>query len=125
VRALRWRSYDRDCDLTHSARPLGVPVSAFMGCLAYQLQPVNMEDGMLAHLTVWRLESEVNKYQIATRTHGTGFDVHIVTSEGVRHTILGFVTEPEAQAWIAQDQRLSHAADLADPFGVRGDLRSQ
>jgi hypothetical protein len=59
----------------------------------------------------------VNKYQIATRADGTGFDVHIVTSTGVRQTVLGFVTEPEAQAWIAQDQRLS---DAADPFGVRG-----
>jgi hypothetical protein len=58
----------------------------------------------------------VDKYQIATRADGTGFDVHIVTSGGVRQTVLGFVTEPEAQAWIAQDQRLSHAAD---PFGVR------
>jgi hypothetical protein len=59
----------------------------------------------------------VNKYQIATRADGTGFDVHIVTSTGVRQTVLGFVTEPEAQAWIAQDQRLS---DAADPFGARG-----
>jgi hypothetical protein len=60
----------------------------------------------------------VNKYQIATRPDGTGFDVHIVTSNGVRQTVLGFITEPEAQAWIAQDQRLSQAAD---PSGVRGE----
>jgi hypothetical protein len=58
----------------------------------------------------------VNKYQIATRADGAGFDVHIVTSSGVRQTVLGFVTEPEAQAWIAQDQRLSRAADS---FGIR------
>jgi hypothetical protein len=51
------------------------------------------------------------------RADGTGYDVHIVTSNGVRQTVLGFVTEPDAQAWIAQDQRLSHTAD---PFGVRG-----
>jgi hypothetical protein len=60
----------------------------------------------------------VNKYQIATRVDGTGFDVHVVTSSGVRQTLLGFVTEPEAQAWIAQDQRLSRAAN---PLGVRGE----
>jgi hypothetical protein len=42
----------RDCDLNHSAGPLGLPVSASMGCLAYQLRPVNMEDGMLAYLRI-------------------------------------------------------------------------
>ncbi len=60
----------------------------------------------------------MDKYHIAARADGTGFDVHIVTSSGVRQTVLGFVTEPEAQAWIAQDQRLSHAAD---PFGLGGE----
>lgn len=59
----------------------------------------------------------MNKYQIATRADGTGFDVHIVTHNGARQTVLGFTTESEAQVWITQDQRLTHAAD---PFRMQG-----
>lgn len=51
----------------------------------------------------------MNKYDIATRADGTGFDVHIVAYNGARQTILGFATESEAQVWIAQDQRLTRA----------------
>ena len=57
----------------------------------------------------------MNKYNIGTRADGAGFDVHIVTTNGTRQTILGFATESEAQLWIAQDQRLTRAAD---PFKV-------
>lgn len=58
----------------------------------------------------------MNKYNIATRVDGSGFEVQIVAANGARQTILGFATESEAQAWIAQDQRLTRAAD---PFEVR------
>lgn len=60
----------------------------------------------------------MNKYHIATRADGTGFDVHVVTNNGARQTMLGFATESEAQVWIAQDQRLTRAAD---PFRVQGE----
>ena len=58
----------------------------------------------------------MSKYHIATRTDGTGFDVHVVTNNGARQTVLGFATEHLAQAWIAQDQRLTRAAD---PFRLQ------
>ena len=53
----------------------------------------------------------MNKYNIAARVGGTGFEVQIVGTNGARQTMLGFATESEAQAWIAQDQRLTRAAD--------------
>lgn len=61
----------------------------------------------------------MNKYDIATRVGGTGFEVQIVATNGARQTILGFATEAEAQAWIAQDQRLTRAAD---PFRTQSGL---
>lgn len=59
----------------------------------------------------------MNKYDIASRADGTGFDVHIVAYNGARQTVLGFATEADAQVWIAQDQRLTRAAD---PFRAQG-----
>jgi len=57
----------------------------------------------------------VNKYDIAIRADGAAFDVHVISSNGARQTVLGFATESAAQIWIAQDQRLARAAD---PFDV-------
>lgn len=53
----------------------------------------------------------MNKYKIAARVGGTGFEVQVITTNGVRQTMLGFTTESEAQAWVVQDQRLTRAAD--------------
>jgi len=61
----------------------------------------------------------VNKYDIAIRTDGAGFDVHIVSTNGARQTVLGFATETAAEHWIAQDQRLTRAADPFDAAGGR------
>ena len=61
----------------------------------------------------------MNKYDIATRSDGAGFDVHIVSTNGARQTVLGFATESAAQLWIAQDQRLTRAADPFDSAGGR------
>jgi hypothetical protein len=43
-------------------------------------------------------------YSILARPDGTGFNVEVVGSDGVRHTMLGFATEAEAEAWIASDR---------------------
>jgi hypothetical protein len=59
----------------------------------------------------------VNKYDIAARADGAGFDVRVVSANGARQTVLGFATESAAQHWIAQDQRL---ARTADPFDIAG-----
>jgi hypothetical protein len=43
-------------------------------------------------------------YSIVPRSDGTGFDVDVLGTDGVRHTMLGFATETEAEAWIASDK---------------------
>jgi hypothetical protein len=43
-------------------------------------------------------------YNIRRRPDGTGFDVEVVGGDGVRHTMLGFATETEANEWIVSDR---------------------
>ena len=43
-------------------------------------------------------------YNIVPRSDGAGFDVEVLGADGVRHTMLGFTTETEAEAWIASDK---------------------
>jgi hypothetical protein len=50
-------------------------------------------------------------YTVIASVDETGFHVKIAGSEGNRQTILGFVTESEADAWIVNDKRLT--ADTA------------
>ncbi|MGE4047209.1 MAG: hypothetical protein AB7F35_20265 [Acetobacteraceae bacterium] len=45
-------------------------------------------------------------YTVMRRKRQTGYRVDVVGDDGSRHTILGFDTEAEAQAWIEKDQRL-------------------
>ena len=47
---------------------------------------------------------------IVDREDGAGYNVELIDAIGVHHTILGFETETEAQAWIEQDQRVSIGA---------------
>ena len=49
-------------------------------------------------------------YMIVDREDGAGYNVELTDAIGVHHTILGFETEPEAQIWIEQDQRMSIGA---------------
>ena len=44
-------------------------------------------------------------YMIVDRGDGAGYNVELTDAIGVRHTMLGFETEAEAQVWIEQDQR--------------------
>lgn len=46
-------------------------------------------------------------YKAVPRADG-GYDIQIVSDNGVRQTLLGFKTEAEAKAWIAEDKRLNH-----------------
>jgi hypothetical protein len=46
-------------------------------------------------------------YSIIPTADGTGFNISIAGSNGARQTMLGFASEAEAEAWIAQDRRLS------------------
>ena len=44
-------------------------------------------------------------YAITSRADLTGFDIAVVAADGSRHTMLGFKTKAEAEAWIQEDQR--------------------
>jgi hypothetical protein len=44
-------------------------------------------------------------YAITSRADLTGFDIAVVAADGSRHTMLGFKTMAEAEAWIEEDQR--------------------
>ena len=51
-------------------------------------------------------------YTVHASADQTGFHVKIAGSEGNRQTILGFGTESAADAWIADDQRLTDQWNL-------------
>jgi hypothetical protein len=51
----------------------------------------------------------MDMYAVISNTTGRGFHVKIAGSNGIRQTILGFVTEAEAHSWIAQDVLLTNA----------------
>ncbi|PPQ25918.1 hypothetical protein [Rhodopila globiformis] len=46
------------------------------------------------------------QYIILPAEDGSGFNIAVSGSDGARHTMLGFATEADAQAWIALDRRL-------------------
>jgi hypothetical protein len=51
-------------------------------------------------------------YAVIASADQTGFHVKIAGSDGDRQTILGFVTESDADAWIASDKRLTDGTAL-------------
>lgn len=52
-------------------------------------------------------------YHISPNGNGDSFEIRIVGANGARQTVLGFATQRDAEAWVAQDKRLN---DAADPF---------
>ena len=46
-------------------------------------------------------------YTIIPTGDGCGFHIGVVGNDGARHTMLGFETTADAEAWIAQDKRLN------------------
>jgi len=46
-------------------------------------------------------------YTVVPRADGLGYDIQIVADNGGRQTRLGFKTEADAAAWIAEDKRLN------------------
>jgi hypothetical protein len=51
----------------------------------------------------------MDMYAVTSNISGRGFHVTIAGSNGVRQTILGFITEAEAHNWITQDALLTNA----------------
>jgi hypothetical protein len=54
-------------------------------------------------------------YDILPRSDGVGFDVKVIGDNGVHHTMLGFATEKEAEAWIASDRLTQYPRDSTVP----------
>lgn len=52
-------------------------------------------------------DSGMATYDITPRPDRSGFDIAIADDDGGRHTMLGFKTEVDAEAWIIEDQRLA------------------
>jgi hypothetical protein len=44
-------------------------------------------------------------YTIVPSQHGHGFRIEVIGADGARHTMLGFDTEADAEAWIEADKR--------------------
>jgi hypothetical protein len=62
-----------------------------------------------AILTRTRHHIAMTQYSIVPAGDGSGFNIAVAGSDGARHTMLGFATEAEAEAWIALDRRLDGA----------------
>jgi hypothetical protein len=50
-------------------------------------------------------------YSIIPTADGSGFNIGVVGNDGARHTMLGFESMAEAEAWILRDKRLNDPAD--------------
>jgi hypothetical protein len=66
-------------------------------------------------------------YTVIASAGQTDFHVKIAGSDGNRQTILGFVTESDADAWIANDKRLTNHTALWNPINstARSESRSR
>lgn len=49
----------------------------------------------------------MSTYTITPAGDDAGFHIGVVGSDGARHTMLGFASMAEAEAWIEQDRRLT------------------
>ncbi len=50
-------------------------------------------------------------YTIIPATDGSGFRIGVVGHDGSRHTMLGFDSREEAEAWVIRDKRLNGGTD--------------
>jgi hypothetical protein len=63
-------------------------------------------------------EARVSTYVISPHPEEAQYEVHIVGSDGVRQTMLGFPTEADAKAWIAADQAREEPAQGGRPVNT-------
>lgn len=53
-------------------------------------------------------------YTIAPRIRQAGYKIEMIADNGARHTILEFKTEADAEAWIAEKERVALPIKQAD-----------
>jgi hypothetical protein len=58
----------------------------------------------------------MNTYTISPHPEGLEYEVHVIGYDGIRQTMLGFVSEADAETWIAADNR----GDAVRREGTRG-----
>ena len=59
----------------------------------------------------------MTKYNVHPGEDDTGFDISIISDNGARQTVLGFRTVAVADAWIAEDKRLTALANETERPG--------
>jgi hypothetical protein len=58
----------------------------------------------------------MTRYSIVPNGDGSGFSIAVLGADGARQTMLGFSTEAEAEAWIAQDKRLGDSTEASPEY---------
>nr|WP_294510781.1 hypothetical protein [uncultured Rhodopila sp.] len=58
----------------------------------------------------------MTQYIIVPNGDGSGFNITVAGADGARQTMLGFSSEAEAEAWIAQDRRLDGAGEASPEY---------
>jgi hypothetical protein len=58
----------------------------------------------------------MTQYIIVPNGDGSGFNIAVAGANGARQTMMGFGTEAEAEAWIAQDKRLDGADETTPEY---------
>lgn len=59
----------------------------------------------MAGQTPARYMKRMSIYTLVQRADQHGFDISVVGDDGVHHTMLGFKTGADAEAWIEQDKK--------------------
>nr|WP_294529056.1 hypothetical protein [uncultured Rhodopila sp.] len=62
----------------------------------------------------------MTQYIIVPNGDGSGFNITVSGANGARQTMMGFDSEAEAEAWIAQDRRLDGPDEPAPEFQDAG-----
>jgi hypothetical protein len=47
----------------------------------------------------------MNTYTISSHPEGPEYEVHVIGYDGIRQTMLGFVSKADAESWIAADNQ--------------------
>jgi hypothetical protein len=60
----------------------------------------------------------MNTYTISPHPEGLEYEVHVIGCDGIRQTMLGFVSEADADTWIAADNQ-GEAVRREGAWGLR------
>jgi hypothetical protein len=58
----------------------------------------------------------MTQYIIVPNGDGSGYNIAVSGANGARQTMMGFSSEAEAEAWIAQDKRLDGGEEASPEY---------